>query len=371
MSNFMTDFDSMVSVVKRENNKNRSFLFLNKFQAKYLPTDPQDAIGLFSKLASKIEKIQKKTVVIGFAETATAIGAIVCENIGGDAFYIHSTREDLSGFEKLHFKEEHSHAKNHQLCLEHLQILKECQRFVFVDDEFTTGKTICNFILALKENGVITDDTEVIVTTLINCMKSYENFEHLHVDYKYILAENRDWSMTNWIGEHLPDTKVVAGGEDHYPITRFSGALNTRMGVSMGEYRNHVNKLAENIFHEFVEKQNDENILIMGTEEFMYPAIKIADYIKSKSGKSVTCYATSRSPIAVVDNEDYILKNRSKICSFYERGRDTYLYNLKKYDKVIVVTDAQNICKETLNEFTALLRQFGNENVDIVVWGEG
>ena len=67
----------MISVAKRDRNKKRPYLIVNPLQGKHMPIDPSVAIHLFGQLAEKINAqiLGQNTVVISFAETATAIGA--------------------------------------------------------------------------------------------------------------------------------------------------------------------------------------------------------------------------------------------------------------------------------------------------------
>ena len=51
---------------------------------------------------------EERLLVIGFAETATAIGAAVAAELGAD--YVQTTRELVPDAEYLYFSEEHSHA---------------------------------------------------------------------------------------------------------------------------------------------------------------------------------------------------------------------------------------------------------------------
>ena len=104
-----------------------------------------------SKLNEEYQKILKekftlkeKTLFIGFAETATALGHSVFENFKDNSFFLHTTREYLKDVNKLsEFCEEHSHATEHFL----YGNPKKFDRIVLIDDEFTTGNTALNFIL--------------------------------------------------------------------------------------------------------------------------------------------------------------------------------------------------------------------------------
>ena len=74
-SNFTND--ELIQMAKRENNKKRSFLIVNPSQGKHIPVKPSQCIKLFKELGEELKKhiSNEKVLFIGFAETATAIGA--------------------------------------------------------------------------------------------------------------------------------------------------------------------------------------------------------------------------------------------------------------------------------------------------------
>ena len=57
-------------------------------------------------------------------------------------------------------------------------------------------------------------------------------------------------------------------------------------------------------------------------------------------GNNVLCHSTTRSPICVSLNNDYPLHNRYQLKSLYDDDRKTFLYDIKEYDKVLIITDA-------------------------------
>ena len=133
-------------------NKNRSFLFVSKVLGKHLALKPQLPLLMGQLLAmeymhtvhgiqdtraesiaqaitngddlqdllEKLEKapiyIEEPTKIIGFAETATALGHAFFSAFSGDVSYIHTTREKLVDREPIiAFEEEHSHATSHRV----------------------------------------------------------------------------------------------------------------------------------------------------------------------------------------------------------------------------------------------------------------
>ena len=88
-------------------------------------------------------------VVLGFAETATALGHCVAEALGG-ADYLHSTRRPVAGVATAgSFVEEHSHHTGHLLLPSDPALLAGPRPLVLVDDELSTGRTAVNTITAL------------------------------------------------------------------------------------------------------------------------------------------------------------------------------------------------------------------------------
>ena len=152
------DPDELISVCKRENNSKRDFIFVNRYQGKHVPARPQDILQLFETLRITISKDSRwnrkeNVCIIGFAETATAIGHYIADNIPNkNYYYLQTTREKSNKQLLVEFKEEHSHATEQALYGD-LQKLKNCDRILFIDDELSTGKTILNFINELEKIG--------------------------------------------------------------------------------------------------------------------------------------------------------------------------------------------------------------------------
>jgi hypothetical protein len=89
-------------------------------------------------------------VVIGFAETATALGHAVADVLRG-AMYVHTTRQALAGLPSVDFSEDHSHAPD-QLLFDRARGVRWTDGdgpVVLVDDELSTGRTALNLIRAV------------------------------------------------------------------------------------------------------------------------------------------------------------------------------------------------------------------------------
>ncbi len=97
----------------------------------------------------------------------------------------------------------------------------------------------------------------------------------------------------------------------------------------------------------------------------MYQGLVLGKLIEDKElVNSVKFHATTRSPIGVCSSEIYPIKNGYKLKSFYELERNTFIYNLKYYDKVILFSDSMfRESEEALGELVAVLKSFGVEEI--------
>lgn len=367
----------LLRVARRENNSKRGYVFVNALQAKHVPVSPEKPILLFKELGEVVKKAYptEKILVIGFAETATAIGASVAEALGAGAYYLHTTREDIKDIQKIvEFREEHSHATEQILyCKDWEKIRSQINRILFVEDELTTGKTILNFVRALKENDLINSDAKLAVASVANAMDEIcmSRFKEQDIDCHYLLkikTDNREEQVLEM------DTVSVCNrteqtGIRHFKEKSFIGRINPRIGTELQVYQESCQALAEDTI-KYIGKTNlsHKKVLVIGTEEFMYPAIKAAAKILNEcEADSVKTHSTTRSPILPINHTEYPLKTRCSLKSFYCNERQTYIYNLEAYDYVVVMTDSE---EETLgfSELCEALYSAGCNNIFLIKW---
>jgi adenine/guanine phosphoribosyltransferase-like PRPP-binding protein len=314
----------------------RPYVVLNPLLAKHMPVSPKDALAHFKHLGRQVAATceGERALVIGFAETATAVGAAVAACIEGSV-YVHTTREVLSS-ERLitEFLEEHSHAKNQALYLfDDMRDLSAYDRIVFVEDEITTGKTILNFLRGIDYCGKIT------VSALV-----FNGFdESAFADYRARFCCVRRIPGAVWIEiDALPDP---------------------RAGVVTAAYADACRAAAETVAARIDERNlRGKDILVLGTEEFMYPALVLGERIE-RVAKTVKTHATTRSPLAAREGDRCPLTARYSFKSPYDADRTTYLYNIEKYDAAIVFTDAPRFDSD---ELLRVLQMCGNFNVYFV-----
>ncbi len=350
----------LLKIAKRYNNNKRSYLLVNPLQAKHLPVSPTASLKMIEELGTKLhEKYSNARLVIGFAETATAIGAGIA-SMFEECIYIHTTRESISEVEEwIYFSEEHSHAVEQKLCADKLhEIIKNTETIIFVDDELSTGKTLINIVERLRNHFPEAKDKQVVIATIINRV-SDENVALLasfNITCEQLLKlDNIDYSVqaNDYLAtapiEPLSNLAELNDIQVKYIIPSFD-FLNPRLGLNSKQYRRSCREIAKSIISNLSsDALANKDILVLGTEEFMYPAIVLGMSIEEQfTNSSVVSHSTTRSPISICSDEDYPIKNGYHIHSFYEADRDTYLYNIDSYDTVILITDSKNIPQKAL-----------------------
>lgn len=373
----------LVKIAKRENNSKRSYLVVDPLQGKHVPVEPSKALNLFKSLASKLQgKYEgERLLLIGFAETATAIGAQAAITLGTK--YIQTTREVIPDVSYLFFSEAHSHATEQKLVKDDIdRVINETDRIVFVEDEVTTGNTIMNIIRIIRRE--YQRKIKFAVASLLNGMTEeyLKIYQEEEIDLHYLVKT--DHSGYSAIAEkyHCDGLSIRAIQEDHTQeklvvsiqdkiwnelphIISIPGWMNARRFVDAKQYETACKKLAETVIAETGVKQG-ESVLVIGTEEFMYPALLTGQEIE-KMGCEVRSHSTTRSPIAVSTEEEYPLHCRYELRSLYDPDRKTFIYDLESYDRVIVMTDSALVSLKGLETLTYALRM-KNENITVIRW---
>lgn len=334
-------------IAKRFHNTKRTYLLVNPLQAKHLPVSPSLSLDMMYALGRKLAvKYPGTTLVIGFAETATAIGAAVAECFGSQCLYIHTTREEIAEVSDwVLFQEEHSHAVEQKLAAGHLQKwIDATDAVIFVDDEISTGKTLINIITQMKERYPAMEKKRIVAASLLNRVSPAHEMRMAgaSVTSEYLVKlPDEDYSARV---EHIriceaapamPRTLSV-----HKKALGCAPLMNPRTGVAIGAYTANCLSFAEAFLCE-CNMEKCGSVLVLGTEECMYPALVLGKRIEEKyPACCVRCHATTRSPIGISRDDDYPVSSGSKLRSFYDDdARNTYIYRLDSYDAVIIVTD--------------------------------
>ena len=369
----------LVRIAKRENNTKRSYLVVDPLQGKHVPVEPSKALNLFKSLAEKLQgKYEgERLLLIGFAETATAIGAQAAITLGTK--YIQTTREVIPDARYLFFSEAHSHATEQKLVKDDIdRVINDIDRIVFIEDEVTTGNTIMNIIKIITKE--YQKKIKFAVASLLNGMteESLKIYQDEKIELHYLVKT--DHSGYGAVAEQyrcdglyicaIPenhthesaDIDVQSEKNMREHIISIPGWMNARRFVDAKQYEAACRKLAETVIAETGVKQG-ERVLVIGTEEFMYPALLTGQEIE-KMGCEVRSHSTTRSPIT---EEEYPLHCRYELRSLYDPDRKTFIYDLENYDRVIVMTDSALVSLKGLETLTYALRM-KNENITVIRW---
>lgn len=385
---------TLVRIAKRENNTKRNYLVVNPLQGKHVPVSPSGALALFSGLADTIrgKYAEEKLLLIGFAETATAIGAQAAIDLGTE--YIQTTREVIPGVGYLFFSEEHSHATEQKLVKDDIdEAIGRIDRIVFIEDEVTTGKTILNIISVMQRQYA--KDIKFAVASILNgmCEEHRKLYEEKSIDLHYLVktdhshydevadtfagdGEYRDYSVNE--GQHICSTDkgddtsasgaaggYIADSNNKVPVVAIAGRMDARRLVDARAYEAACRNFSQALLLQ-LDLRARESILVVGTEEFMFPALFAAAELE-KLGNEVKCHSTTRSPIVVSTEEQYPLHARYGLRSLYDACRRTFLYDIDAYDRVLVVTDAEMPEDKGLNSLLCALHT-RNENITVFRW---
>lgn len=406
-------------------NPKRVFLFVSTVLGKHIPVNPKKSILVGRLLANKIDdgnmetevivqalkdnnfieqaweyskenKIssQKSTLFIGFAETATALGNSVFSAFqGSNIRYVHTTRDFLKECKSVFsFDEEHSHAVEHFCYPLEEDILQKYQRIVLIDDEITTGNTALNLIKAINEKY---EGKEYVVVSILdwrtqNWVDKFKATEkeldikiqpislikgEVNCENNYLKEHMIDFQNSNQVEndnefndieelEHKIDlqhkgmkfTRVLGGGEEvEYDYSIYTG----RFGLKDKEAN-----LVEEYLEEAVKGMGpfENEILVLGTEEFMYLPMMLAAKISNAKYQS-----TTRSPIYPQVEAEYGIKCASKFKSPFDASVINYLYNvdIAMYKEILFVTE-RKLSEKSKEEMLRLFKRLKINKVRFV-----
>lgn len=367
-----------ITVEHRSNNPKRDFLFVNKKQCKHIPCSPSDMIKMCETLAGLVNSRlvcrkdydDLKVLVIGFAETATAIGTIVGDNVDKAAYILHTTREEVkNSIEAITFEETHSHATTQKLLVTEDNFdFNDYNYILFVEDEISTGNTILNFINAFEEQHNL-DENRRKIRNIKYGVASICNWQDYSMRETFRVAGIDTFALING---SLKDVSIKMFDDEE---VRLADEISRRTLASVlhSEVDTELDTFFENrTGHEAIRCLDNDDMLnmfrkvyyrykrynsirVIGTEECMELAIRIGAYFEDR-GHEVVCHSTTRSKIDVLDShfdgESDGIKSRYKVPSAYDKDRDTYIYNMcEHYDLVLLVTDSHNDeCVDSLTD---------------------
>lgn len=363
MPSYTTSYtkETTLRVAKRYRNAKRAYLLVNPLQAKHMPVSPTEALTMMRTLGEGLrQEFPGARLVLGFAETATALGAAVASRLGPDCAFLTTTREAGEGPGWVRFLEEHSHAAEQKLWGGDLDaLLQETDTVLFVDDEISTGKTLRNMVAQLTRRWPALGEKTLVAASLLNRVtpEQEEALSDAGITCRCLVrlpqedhtAQVADWTVTEAppaVPQNLSFRQETLPGE---------GLLDPRKTLRIGAYDSSCQAVAEAMLsHTLGPVETLGKTLVLGTEECMYPALRLGERLE-RLGAEVCCHATTRSPIGLCDAPGYPIRSGWKLPSFYEEERTTYVYNLKEYDTVIVLSDTKKTDLRAIQALASVL----------------
>lgn len=324
------------------NNKKRRFLFISKNLGKHIPVNPEKVDNLGYLLAKAYKKKyliykEEEELVIGFAETATALSHSFFNYLESAKLFIHTTRENLD-LNRIDFLEEHSHATEQILYTDKIFSLKNIDTLILVDDEITTAKTCINMIKELQKNYKA---KKYVIASILNWIDEKREEEikaiakglNCKIEFVYLFNGSfnfkfdEDKPLINKIEEVNSNKKEVKVNyldlnlERHLENKKYLKGTG-RFGIDRREQEELINILKASSKKLNSIRENDK-ILALGVEEFMYIPMILSKFMKG----DIYYHSITRSPIIPFNDKNYPIKKKYKLNSFYNNNIN-YLYNV-------------------------------------------
>jgi hypothetical protein len=323
--------DSCLGYATRQNPR-RMYLFVSKVLGKHWPVRPSVMRAVHARLAAKIADLPGPLLVIGLAETATALGRGVAEEAAiqtgrEDILYLQTTRCQLNRPLAFGFDECHSHAPDHAVYLPEptLQpLFRGARSLVLVDDEMTTGRTLVELARAyLQVNPGVEQLAFACITQWLSEARQRELATRLERPLRFpalIEGEFQFAADPAFPPPVLPP--MVAGPERGHDGLAVDPA---RWGLIAGRWRSPVRPpLALTTKQESGPGVNPNRPLtVIGTGEYAYTPFRMALALEEE-GHDVYFQSTTRSPILVGD----AIASRREFPDHHGDGVPNYLYNL-------------------------------------------
>lgn len=404
--------EALVSLAVRKNPK-RAHLLVSKVLGKHIPVDPRIIVASTEILAVMVDDVlnghkvalasnylgllgdvllgfkdvtdlqtivglavtHSKPVVIGYAETATALGAILANKL--DTYYIHSTRyPDADAKHYGTFEESHSHATSHNITPLDDSSLNGGSAVVLVDDELSTGNTVINTIRVLHAKAT---HEQYVIASLVD-LRSAADKKRLDdfaieigvpisvvalssgvVDLPVTILDDAQTLIKNALTDEV---KVFTRQAS---VTRLNssaaGLIHPKNGVnSFQGYDEAAQKISVLPFNVWNQKT-----LVLGLEEDMYLPIVVAQ--KLAETMNVSFSSTTRSPVLHKNIDTYAIKDKIEFTVNAVDG-DTpnrFAYNIgDDFDNIIIFVESETHYNE-LNKHDGLIEKLTSRTGNIIL----
>ncbi|WP_411069600.1 phosphoribosyltransferase [Streptomyces sp. cmx-4-25] len=361
------ELPALLGLALRRNPK-RAHLLVSSVLGKHVPQRPSVVYGAGLDLGRRVRALlgdeeAARAVVLGYAETATALGHTVADGLAL-APYLHSTRRPVAGVARAGgFEESHSHATSHLLLPEDPKLLAGDGPLVLVDDEFSTGNTVLNTIRDLHERH---PRERYVVVALVD-MRSAADHDRLDAFAGEIgarvdliaraagtvrLPEGVLEKGRALVAEH----EAVREPEAAPPAPAFVRArLDWPRDLPDGgrhgftpEHRERLEAalpaLATGAGEALRGSPGTGRVLVLGFEELMYAPLRLGTALE-EAGHDVRYSTTTRSPVLAVDDPGYAIRTRLVFPAHDDPADgpgERYAYNVAGagFDAVVLVVDS-------------------------------
>ncbi|WP_405853393.1 phosphoribosyltransferase [Streptomyces sp. NBC_00090] len=399
------ELPALLGLALRRNPK-RAHLLVSSVLGKHVPQRPSVVYGSGLDLGRRVRALlgdeeAARSVVLGYAETATALGHAVADGLGL-APYLHSTRRPVAGVARAGgFEEAHSHATSHLLLPEDPKLLAGAGPLVLVDDEFSTGNTVLNTIRDLharypRERYVVValvdmrsaadlgrlDAFAAEIGARVDLLaaaagtvrlpegvlekgqalvaeheKAYEKAGKAHRAAEEIrgtatgIATAAAATVGGQAGAHAP-VRVALGWPEGLPDGGRHGftpehrerleaalpALAARLGQALETPEAPAGTHSGHSTH------SGRRVLVLGFEELMYAPLRLGTALED-AGHDVRYSTTTRSPVLAVDDPGYAIRTRLVFPAHDDPADgpgERYAYNVAGagFDAAVLVVDS-------------------------------
>lgn len=329
--------DPGVAMLALRRNPRRAHLIVSSLLGKHVPVPAHVPLSAAAALGALVRGALDHTpYVLGFAETATALGhgvARVCSAGGGQAPYAHTTRRPVpEGAHVLRFEEEHSHAVEQVLAIRDDTALRDPGRaLVLVDDELSSGRTAVNAVRVLqqrwpRETYVLASLLDVRtsaqraanvteVADLGACLRSVtlaEGSVHLPPD------------LTTTAAKVTANAAAPVGTRSQVPVVRWQLSMTAPLTGAYGWQAADEQALRAAVALLATRLELPGTVLVLGDEEFLYAGQLLAQEL----GPHVCTSSTTRSPALVVDEPGYPLRTVISFGATDDPDRAAFAYNV-------------------------------------------
>lgn len=335
----------------------RPHLLVSTVLGRHIPVRPCVAIDAAREAASAVvAQAPDIGLVVGFAETATALSAVVAEAAGVP--WLHSARVVAdAAIAVVEFDESHSHATRHLLCPASSALLRRPGTVVLVDDELSTGATAMSLV---RELDRLRGGRPHVIATLLDARgpAARESVRALADDLGcrvHVVARRVATVRGDLAARMRTPGPPAAGDERHEPGRRGDvrwvdggwpaflpsggryGAVEPAGASSAATAR-----LTERVVRALLDSgwHLSAGVHVLGSEESAAVPLAVAHGVERSLPVPVVISATTRSPARVVDDPDYPVRSALRFDAF-EQGThgERFAYNVGDDRPAVLLVD--------------------------------